>query len=109
MVELMDLGATLVELAGGDPVEGSRARSLTESLHDPTRPHRQVALSELRQEAMAATADWKLAVNRSGAVYMLYDLGADPQETRNLAGLPEYEDVQHDLWQHLQAAVAAGP
>ena len=107
MVELMDLGATLAELAGGRKVAGSRARSLVPVLRDPARPHRDVALSELRREGMVATADWKLGVNRAGEVYLLYDLGADPQETRNLAALPEYDGIQHELLLHLQTTVEA--
>jgi len=50
MVELMDVGATLVELAGGRAVDGSDARSLLPVLEDPSRRHRDVAISELRRE-----------------------------------------------------------
>jgi len=107
LVELMDLGPTLVDAVGGQPVEGSRARSLMPVIADPAREHREVALSELRREAMVANRDWKLATNPEGEVYLLYDLRADPQETRNLAGLPEYEDVQRDLTAHLQTVVEA--
>ena len=108
MVELMDVGATLVEVAGGSPVDGSLARSLLPVVEDPCGPHREVALSELRREAMVATADWKLAVNRRGEVYMLYDLDADPSETRNLAGLREYEEVTERLMRDLRRRVSEG-
>ena len=108
MVELMDIGPTLVDLAGGRSVEGSLARSLLPMVHDPSARHREVALSELRQEAMVATADWKLAVNRRGEVYMLYDLGADPSETRNLAGLPGHEEVTEHLLGRLRLRMSEG-
>jgi arylsulfatase len=108
MVELMDVGATLVELAGGRAVDGSLARSLLPVLENPAAPHREVALSELRREAMVATPDWKVAVNRRGEVYMLHDLGADPSETRNLAGLPEYEEVTGRLLRDLRRRVGEG-
>jgi choline-sulfatase len=108
MVELMDVGATVVELAGGRAVDGSLARSLVPVVADPSRSHRKVALSELRREAMVADAEWKLAVNRENQVYMLYDLEADPLETRNLAGLPEYEEVTERLVRRLRRRVSEG-
>lgn len=107
MVELMDIGATLVELARGRPVWRSLARSVVPVLRDPSQPHRDVALSELWKEAMLATRDWKLALNRQGEVYLLYDLRADPSETRNLAALPEYADIEHDLSRRLAETLQA--
>jgi arylsulfatase len=108
MVELMDVGATLVDLAGGRPVDRSLARSLLPVVRNPAGHHREVALSELRQEAMVATADWKLAVNRGGEAYMLYDLDADPLETRNLAGLPAYREVTERLLRRLKRRTGEG-
>jgi arylsulfatase len=107
VVELMDLGATLVEVAGGKLPRRSLARSVLPVLHDPARAVRDVAISELRREVMLATTDWKLALNRDGEVYLLYDLSADPTETRNLAGMPEYADVERNLHDRLEAAVSA--
>jgi choline-sulfatase len=109
MVELMDIGATVVELAGGQPVEGSLARSLLPVISDPSRSHREVALSELRREVMVATADWKLAVNRDRRAYLLYDLEGDPLETRNLAGLSGYAEVTKHLMRILRRRVGEGP
>jgi choline-sulfatase len=108
MVELMDLGATLVELAGGRPGRRSRARSVVPVLQDPAREHRQLALSEWRREVMIATRDWKLALNKAGETYLLYDLRADPLETRNLAGLPEHREVEAELRRRLDEALSAG-
>ena len=109
MVELMDIGPTLVELAGGRAVEGSLARSLLPAIADPSSPHRDVVLSEFRREAMVANADWKLAVNRGGEPYMLYDLEADPLETHNLAGLPEYREVTQLLTRLLRRRASERP
>jgi arylsulfatase len=108
MVELMDIGPTLIDLASGRSVDGSLARSVLPVIDDPSSRHREVALSELRREAMVATADWKLAVNRSGEVYMLYHLSADPLESRNVAGLPEYEEVTERLLRCLRRRVSEG-
>ena len=96
-VELMDVGATLLELAGAEPVQGSYAQSLVPVLEDPSRPHREAALSELSGEVMLATSEWKVALNRNGRIYLLFDLVNDPHEQRNLAGRPEVERVAQDL------------
>lgn len=96
-VELMDLGATLLELAGAEPVEASFARSLVPVLENPLRPHRDATLSEHSGEAMLATTTWKMGLNRNDKIYLLFDLINDPHETRNLAALPEGADVVQDL------------
>ena len=106
MVELMDLGSTLVELAGGRQLRRSLARSLVPVLNDPARQHREVALSEMRREHMVATSDWKLAVNQQGEAYLLFDLRADPEETHNLAALPQYADTERRLTRLLVETVA---
>jgi arylsulfatase len=108
MVELMDVGATLVHLAGGLPVDGSLARSLMPLMANPSGEHREVALSELRQEGMVAEAGWKLAVNRDRDVYMLYDLDNDPRETSNLAAMPDYAQVSGRLVRYLRSRMSEG-
>jgi choline-sulfatase len=101
-VELMDLGATLVELAGARPVAGSSARSVVPVVRDPAHTHRPSALSEYAQEHLLVTREWKLARNRRGRPYLLFDLDADPQESRNLVGSRAVRAVQRDLMQQLQ-------
>jgi len=96
-VELMDVGATLVDLAGGEPVAGSHARSLLPVLTQERRRHRQAAMSEFRGETMIATPQWKMAVNKAGDTYLLFDLESDPHETHNLAGSPEHRNTQDRL------------
>ena len=54
-------------------------------------------MSEFRGEFLLLTRDWKMALNRDGKSYLLFDRHADPRETRNLAGLPEYAAVENDL------------
>ena len=110
MVELMDLGPTLVELAGGTSDPDSAARSTVRVLEDPGRPHRDIARSELRvaNEVMAATADWKMVLNAQGEVYLLFDLAADPSEARNLAGRPGYDPIERELRRKLDESLEAG-
>jgi choline-sulfatase len=107
LVELMDLGSTLAELAGAREIPGSQARSLEALLEDASVAHRPVALSELRREAMVATAGWKLALNRGGEVYLLFDLDADPSEERNVAALPAYGEIEQELRGQLDETLAA--
>ena len=89
LAENCDLGPTLVELAGGTIDYRQFARSLTGALNGS--PHREDVLSEFLGEFMLMTDDWKIAVNREGQTYMLFDRRNDPGETRNLAGLPDYQ------------------
>ncbi|HET8665578.1 MAG TPA: sulfatase-like hydrolase/transferase [Nocardioides sp.] len=91
-IELMDVGATLVELAGGEQLPTSQARSVATRVLGGRKRGRKSALSEHAREVMVATREWKMAVNSWGAPYLLYDLESDPDELRNLAGLPEYAE-----------------
>jgi choline-sulfatase len=96
-VETFDLGPTLVELAGGALEHRHFARSLVPQLTDPDLPHREDALSGFRGEIMLLNQRHKLALNRQGQPYLLYDLEADPDERDNLAGLPEVADLETEL------------
>ena len=89
LAENSDLGPTLVELAGGSIEYQQFARSLTGALDGSA--HREDVLSEFVGEFMLMTDEWKIAVNREGQTYMLFDRQNDPGETRNLAGLPDYQ------------------
>ena len=89
LAENSDLGPTLVELAGGSIEYQQFARSLTGALDGSA--HREDVLSEFVGEFMLMTDEWKIAVNPEGQIYMLFDRQNDPGETRNLAGLPDYQ------------------
>ena len=89
-MEWLDLGPTLVELAGGEIGHRQFAKSLLRCLEDPQTPVRKGSLCELAGEIMIRNAQWKLAVNTAGKAYLLFDLANDPQEMRNLAGMPNY-------------------
>jgi choline-sulfatase len=96
-VESFDLGPTLVELAGGALQHRHFGRSLRAQLSDPTLAHRDAALSEIRGEIMILNERYKMALNRQGQPYLLYDLQQDPDETHNLAGLPEMQALETEL------------
>ena len=96
-VETFDLGPTLVELAGGTLEHQQFARSLVPLLPNPRLPHRDDALSEFRGEMMLINNHYKLALNRQGQTYLLYNLEKDPDESHNLAGLPEFRAIETEL------------
>ncbi len=95
--ENCDVGPTLVELAGGEIEYQQFAKSLVPAMNGSTTPYREDAISEIQREIMLANAKWKAAINEDGRVYLLFDLENDPDETRNLAGLDDYRDVEDGL------------
>lgn len=86
--ETVDLGPTLVDLAGGELEYRQVGKSLTGAL-DGSR-HRDDALSEIMGEFMLMNDEWKIARNRQGETYMLFDRKNDPNEEHNLAGLSKH-------------------
>lgn len=93
--ENCDVGPTLVELAGGSIDYQHFARSLCPALEGGA--HRPDGLSEFRGEFMLINDEWKVALNRDGQVYLLFDRQNDPMELRNIAGLPEQRNLEDQL------------
>ena len=96
-VEWLDIGPTLVELAGGEIDYEQFGRSLVPALEDPAATHRGEAISELDGEIMLLDQEWKMALNRDGQAYLLFDVKEDPREVRNLAGRSEVRQVETGL------------
>ena len=99
LVELIDLAATITEAAGAAPVADWDARSIGPLLREQATAHRAIALSGLRDWRMAFDGRHKL-ITRDGRPAELYDLGADPGETRNLIA-----EADAALVSRLQAAL----
>jgi choline-sulfatase len=97
MVELIDLPGTLMDLAGATIYPAYQGRSLVPSLEQPARVERQAVFSELNAQLMVRTSRYKYVYRPDEEVQELYDLEADPLELNNLAGLPAYASVEHDL------------
>lgn len=95
--ELIDIGPTIVELAGGDLEYQQFGRSLCPSIRDPAVTVRSDAISEIVGEVMLTDGQWKIALNPDGDPYMLFDLEADPDETQNLAGRQEVASEETQL------------
>ena len=96
-VEWMDIGPTLVELAGGEIDYETFGRSLVPVLENPEATHRHEAISELDGEVMLLNQEWKIALNRDGQAYLLFDVKEDPQEVDNLAGQPQVRQAETGL------------
>ena len=94
MAENADVGATLVEIAGGEHAHQQFAKSLVDVVAGSADIHRDTAISEFRGEFMIVDGAFKAAINRAGECYLLFDRQADPSETKNLAAHPDYRDVE---------------
>jgi arylsulfatase len=97
MVELMDIGPTLVELAGGKMDYYIDAKSFCGVLESPDSKHRDEVLAEYRDEIMYMNDEWKIVLNGSGEPYLLFNVKDDPEESVNLAGLPDVKQIERDL------------
>jgi choline-sulfatase len=97
LVELPDVGATIAEFAGATSPPRSTALSLGAAIRDPDVEHRAEILAELKGEIMLVTDAWKLVLNAAGEPYQMFDRGADPLETRNLAGSPAHAGERERL------------
>ncbi len=96
-VEWIDIGPTLVELAGGELEHRQFGKSLCPALTQPEATHRDFAISEIEGEIMLLNQEWKIALNADGEVYLLFDVRNDPNEIQNLAGRPEVVDIERVL------------
>jgi len=102
VVSLMDLSATLLDLAGAAPLPGQTGRSLMNATDWQDRCTASyygglmnIAVSDVRHR-MLRRGDLKLTIH-DGAPPQLFDLGADPDELHDLAGDPEWRDRLDDL------------
>ena len=125
LVSLIDLPPTLLDAAGIPVPESMQGRSIMPLLGgkgDATWPGEVfVQISESQVGRAIRTHRWKYGVTAEGKdgheqpganVYIessLFDLGADPYELNNLAGLDNYQELRRSLADRLIARmVAAG-
>ena len=96
-VEWIDIGPTLVELAGSELKHRQFGKSLSPVLADTEATHREFAISEISGEIMLLNQEWKIAINKERQPYLLFNVQDDPNETNNLAGLPKMKEVETEL------------
>ena len=104
VTSLLDVGPTLAELGGAEPLPGRRGQSLTGFLYPDGDPAGwpDVAFAETyangqRPARMIRSGRWKLNVYHGYEAPQLFDLEADPDETNDLGRDPAYDDVRREL------------
>lgn len=105
LVELIDVNATVCDLAGLPPQADIDARSFAPILRGERTEHREDCLSALENFRLLRTDRFKLVHNISD-ITELYDLEEDPQERHNVAAArPE---VVRALSARMQARIMEG-
>ena len=106
LANLLDVGPTLVELAGGKLDYPQFGKSLCGILNGTEQSVREGVISEYQGEILYMDQDWKMAVNAAGQVYLLFDRKNDPNEQHNLAGSPQVRDLTASLREKMMCALA---
>jgi choline-sulfatase len=102
-VSLLDLPATLIEMAGQTPARPLEGRSLLAAVHEATLEVVPV-ISEyhgegiMRPSFMVRLGDWKYHYCH-GSAPQLFNLAQDPDEWHNRAGDPEVSAIEAELHQ----------
>ena len=103
LTDLLDVNATLIDIAGAKPLEISDGRSLIPQIEaGPDAPGAQrgkeVVFSEVLGFSMVRNERYKMAINsRTRQPVELYDMVNDPTELRNLVNEPSLEKVRREL------------
>ena len=96
-VELIDLYATLLDLAGGPANPHADSLSLLPLVRGRIDAGRDDVLGEVHAHYMLRTKGWKLVIGRDGQTLQLFDLERDPLEQRNLCGHPDFGQQEQEL------------
>lgn len=104
VVESIDLNATILDIAGAEPLAASNARSLLPFVNGEGSP-REVAFSSIGYRGenrgyyfMAATEKYRLTFEwNTGTPCELFDLDEDPDELHNLVNDPAYQAVREEI------------
>lgn len=110
LVELIDMSATILDIAGVEQPKAMQGRSLMPILKGRATEHRKFVRSEyfdaldssftqggLSYGTMYRDKRYKLCVYHYHALGELYDLENDPREFRNLWDEPEVQGVKYEL------------
>ena len=97
LVELIDLGPTLLDLAGLEPLYDASGQSLCALLSGENEALHEVVFSEHGPRVMARTHEWKLVFYPGQSYGELYDVQQDPGELYNHYDDPLYAEAQRQM------------
>lgn len=106
LCQLMDLGPTILELAGVQPPESFEAESLLPALEGEEWNGREYVFSEHARDpiltgtefmSMVRNKEWKLVHFLDEPGGQLFNLAEDPEEVNNLWNEAEHETVKREL------------
>jgi arylsulfatase len=97
IVELMDVGATMLDFAGAEVHRDMQSRSLGGVIEGRLSRHRRVAISEYLGHVCVVSESHKAEFDERGAPTLLFDRQEDPQEQRNLVGDDRYRETLLEL------------
>jgi arylsulfatase len=109
VAELMDVGATLVDYAGGRLASQSQARSLRPLIEGGSTQHRELAVTEFLGHTAMMNSSWKIEFGPDDHPTLLFDRASDPLEQVNLVDDSRYAGVISQLGDRLTAFRAATP
>ena len=96
LVSTMDIVPLFYRSCGITPPGSLQSADISDLLDNPTATIREAAFSEISNRAMVHTLQHKYVHYADGSAE-LYDLEANPCETRNLAGNPQYGETENHL------------
>ncbi len=115
LAAVIDIGPTLLEVAGAEPLQTARGRSLLPGVTGND-PGRATLFSEIQKQSRKAEAPVFRAVRNdryrltlettTDTPCELFDLQEDPQELHNRVGDPSLTSVQAELKNQLRDAIA---
>ena len=109
VAELMDVGATIVDYAGGSLVGASHAKSLRPLIEGTATAHREFAVSEFLAYTAIVDHRWKIEFGPDDRPSLLFDRTSDPLEQVNLVDDSRYAGTTAALKDRLTAFRAAAP
>ena len=109
VAELMDVGATIVDYAGGSLAAASQARSLRPLIEGRATAHREFAVSEFLDHTAIIDQRWKIEFGPDGQPTLLFDRASDPLEQLNLVDDSRYAGKMAELGDRLTAFRVATP
>lgn len=109
LAEWMDVGATIVDYAGGSLPGLSHARSLRPLIEGEAATQREFAVSEFLGHTAIVDHQWKIEFGPDDRPVLLLDRASDPLEQVNLVEDSRYAGTMAELRERLTAFRAATP